>query len=181
MSSLREKLRSLTLGAPQRQMRRVLVTLRDASKPRVLELERDAEGQPKLEQQLDEKKKPKFDDDGKPVMVEVKRLRHPPLLLDDGQPAQVEVREPGLKQRSAIYRAAGITGNEGEGIDMAQLQVEAVVALTYEPGSNVKIYTDADKPALLAQLAGGFVDDIFEVASEVMNVTKAQEETVSKN
>lgn len=179
--SLREKIRGLTLGAPQRQMRRVLVTLRDTSKPRQLEKQLDAEGKPKLEQKLDAKKKPVFaDDTGEKVMVEVERYRHPPLLHEDGKPVQVEVREPGLKQRSAIYRAAGITGTEGEGIDMAQLQVEAVVALTYEPGAgNVKIFTDADKPALLAQLAGGFVDDIFEVASELMNVAK--EEEVSKN
>lgn len=178
--SLRETLRSLTLGAPPRQMRKVLVSLRDATKQRVLEVELDAEGQPKMEPQLDAKKKPVFDDDGLPVMREVKRYRFPKLQLPDGQLAQVEVREPGLKQRAAIYRAAGIApGAESEGIDMAQLQVEAVVALTYEPGTNVKVFADTDKPALLAQLSGGFVDDIFEVASELMN--QAKEEEVSKN
>lgn len=178
--SLRETLRTLTLGAPPRQMRKVLVALRDATKKRVLETELDAECNPKMEPVLDAKKKPVFDDEGKPVMRPVKRYRFPPLALPDGKPAQVEVREPGLKQRSAIYRAAGIApGAEAEGIDMAQLQVEAVVALTFEPGTNVKVFDDRDKPALLAQLSGGFVDDIFEVASELMNAAK--EEEVSKN
>lgn len=179
--SLREKLRSLTLGAPQRQMRKVLVPLRDASQPRVLESELDAEGKPKLEQALDERKRPVFDDDGKPVMREVKRYRHPPLQLEDGTCAVVEVREPGIKLRSAIYRAAGVSSPdvEKEGINVAQLQVEAVIALTYEPGTNVKVFDEKDKPALLAQLAGGFVDDIYEVASELMNAAK--EEEVSKN
>jgi hypothetical protein len=178
--SLRETLRSLTLGAPPRQMRKVLVSLRDATKARVLEVELDAEGQPKMEPQLDTKQKPVFADDGLPVMRQVKRYRFPKLQLPDGQPAQVEVREPGLKQRAAIYRAAGIApGAQSEGLDMAQLQVEAVVALTYEPGTNVKIYADTDKPALLAQLSGGFVDDIFEVASELLN--QAKEEELSKN
>lgn len=180
MSSLREKLRSFTLGAPSRQMRKVLVALRDSTKPRALEVELDAEGKPKLEAELDNRKKPVCDDEGKAVMREVKRYRHPPLQHDDGTKVCVEVREPGLKLRSSIYRAAGIApGAESEGIDMAQLQVEAVIALTYEPGSNVKIFDEKDRQALLAQLSGGFVDDIFEVASDLMNVAK--EEEVSKN
>jgi hypothetical protein len=178
--SLRDKLRGLTLGAPPRQMRKVLVPLRDATKPRLLETELDAEGKPKLEGKTDKKKRPVLDDDGRQVMHEVQRYRYPRLQLEDGSPAQVEVREPGLKQRSAIYRAAGLTAGEESEIDMAQLQVEAVIALTYEPGSsNVKIFDEKDKPALLAQLAGGFADDIFEVAMDLMNAAK--EEEVAKN
>lgn len=180
MSSLRDQLRGLTLGAPPRQMRKVLVPLRDYSLPRVLEIELDEEGKPKLEQALDEKKKKVFDDDGNPVMREVQRYRYPRRTLEDGKPAMVEVREPGLKLRAAIYKAAGVTaGPDGDGIDMAELQVESVVALTYEPGTNVKIFTDADKQALRVQLSGGFVDDIFEIAGPLMNV--AQEDEIAKN
>lgn len=177
MTSERDLLRSLTLGAAPRQMRKKLVPIRDTSRPRVLELELDEEGQPKREQ-VREAGKPVFDDEGKPVMREVKRYRHPQAITIDGRPAFVEVREPGLKQRAAIFRAAGAAGQE-DGIDMAALQVETVVALTYEPGTNVRIFTDADKPALAAQLAGGFVDDIFEVAYPLMN--GAKEEEVEKN
>jgi hypothetical protein len=174
----RELLRRLTLGAPPRQMRKKLVPIRDASRPRVLEVEVDEEGKPKSEPMLDEQRQPLFDEQGAPMMREVKRYRHPPALKDDGSAACVEVREPGLKQRAAIFRAAGVTG-EGAAIDMAALQVETVVALTYEPGTNIKVFTDADKPALAAQLAGGFVDDIFEVAYPLMNAAK--EEEVEKN
>lgn len=178
MSAERDVLRSLTLGAPARQMKRRLVAIRNAAAARVLEVELDEEGKPKLEQVL-EAGKPVFDDEGKPVMREVKRYRHPPAITPDGRPAVVEVREPGLKQRAAIFRAAGVNSGDTSSIDMAALQVETVVALTYEPGTNVKIFTDADKPALMAQLAGGFVDDIFEVAYPLMNAAK--EEEVEKN
>lgn len=177
----RDFLRSVTLGAAPRQFRKKLVVLRDATQTRVLEVDLDEEGKPKLEQALDAKKKPVFDDDGQPVMQQVKRYRYPPRLKDDGSPAMVEVREPGLKLRSAIYRAAGVSSPdvETEGIDMARLQVEAVVALSYVPDTNIKVFDEKDKPALAAQLAGGFVDDIYEVASKLMNVGK--EEEVSKN
>lgn len=175
----RDLLRRLTLGAPQRQMKKRLVVIRDASRPRVLEVELDEEGKPKLEQVLDDVKKLLFDDEGKPVMREVKRYRHPPAIKEDGSVACVEVREPGIKQRAAIFRAAGVSSGEVASIDMAVLQVETVVALTYEPGTNVKVFGDADKPALAAQLAGGFVDDIFEVAYPLMNA--AREEEVEKN
>lgn len=178
--SNRDMLRSLTLGAPPRQMRKRLVTLRDASQPRRPEDELDEEGQPVLEQATDGNGEQLFDETGKPVMRTKQRYRHPPLLLQDGKLAQVEVREPGIKQRAAIYRAAGVSAaGEESKFDMAQLQVETVVALTYEPGTNIKIYSEADKPALLAQLAGGFVDDIFEVAQPLMN--SAKEQDVEKN
>lgn len=175
----RDLLRRLTLGAPPRQMKKKLVAIRDASRPRALEVELDEEGKPKTEPALDDAKKPLFDDEGKPVMREVKRYRHPPATKEDGSAAVVEVREPGLKLRANIFRAAGVSAGDASSIDMAALQVETVVALTYEPGTNVKIFTDADKPALAAQLAGGFVDDIFEVAYPLMNAAK--EEEVSKN
>ncbi len=180
--STRDQLRSLTLGAPARQMRRKLVTLRDATKKRVLEVELDEEGQPVLEPDLDKKKRPILDDAGEPVMREKKRYRYPPLIDSEGKAAQVEVREPGLKIRAAIYRAAGVSAGEESTVDLARLQVETVVALTYEPGdNNTKIFTDADKPALLAQLAGGFVDDIFEVAFPLMNVDEKEREKIEKN
>lgn len=178
----RDQLRSLTLGAPARQMRRKLVTLRDATKKRQFEVELDEEGEPVLEQELDKKKKPVTDDSGEPVMRPKKRYRYPPLLDSEGKVAQVEVREPGLKLRAAIYRAAGVAAGEESSVDLAKLQVETVVALTYEPGDGqTKIFTDADKPALLSQLAGGFVDDIFEVAFPLMNVDDKEKEKLEKN
>jgi hypothetical protein len=178
----RDQLRSLTLGAPARQMRRKLVTLRDATKPRVQEVELDEEGQPVLEQELDKRKRPVTDDAGEPVMVPKKRYRYPPQLDSEGKVAQVEVREPGIKLRAAIYRAAGVSAGEEASVDLAKLQVETVVALTYEPGDGqTKIFTDADKPALLSQLAGGFVDDIFEVAFPLMNVDEKGKKELEKN
>jgi len=179
--SARDSLRSLTLGAPLRQMRTRLVAIRDASQPKRLEPEVDEEGTIVLEQAKDEQGKPLFDDTGKPVMREKKRYRFPPAIdPNTGKPAYVEVREPGLKLRAAIFRAAGLaSAGEDRTIDMAALQVETVIALTYEPGTNVKIFNDADKPALMAQLAGGFVDDIFEVAQPLLNAKDEKE--IEKN
>lgn len=174
----RDFFRSLTLGAPARPFAKKLVPLRDSSKPRVLEVELDEEGKPKLEQERDAKKKLLFDDDGKPVMREVKRYRHPPRVKEDGSPAMVEVREPGIKLRGALYKAAGVTA-DAESFDMAQLQVEAVVALTFVPDTNIKVFDEKDKPQLLAQPSGGFVDDLFEVIQPLMNAAK--EEEVAKN
>lgn len=178
--ALRDFLRAVTLGAPQRQMRRELVKVRDSSKPKVLEVELDEEGKAVLVPLLDEKQKPVFDDDGKPVMKERSRYRYPPRLDDEGKPALIEVREPGLKLRAEIYRAAGLANvGDDRQVDMAALQVSACIALAYEPGSNTKIFSDADRPALMAQLSGGFVDDIFEVAQPLMNA--ADEGDVAKN
>ena len=177
----RDFLRSLTLGSPQRQFRRKLVVIRDASKPRQQEVELDLEGAAVMEPVLDAADKQVFDDAGAPVMREKKRYRHPPLIAEDGKQRHLEVREPSLKQRAAIFRAAGITAANAQkdGFDQAQLQVEAVVALTYEPGTNVKIFDEKDRPSLLAQPAGGFVDDLYDVISPLMNLES--EETTAKN
>jgi hypothetical protein len=176
MSTLeRDLLRQMTLGAPARQMRKKLVPIRDASKPRALEVVLDEEGQPKREPVLDTEKNPVLGDDGQPLTQEVKKYRHPPMLKADGTPVMVEVREPSIKLRASIFKAAGVTGADGEKIDMAELQVETVVALTYVPDTNIKVYTDADKQALRQQLVGGFADDIFEFAYPLMNVSAEEE------
>lgn len=177
MSSLRDKLRSATLGS-RMQFQRVLVPIRDAKQPRRLEADLTPAGEPVLEQVKDERRQPLFDLDGQPVMQPKQRVRHPPLIGDDGQPMLVEVREPTLKQRAAIYRAAGIASANAErdGIDMAALQVEAVIACTFEPGTEVRVFDERDRPALLAQPAGGFCDDLFEVIQPLLNSSEKEAE-----
>ena len=175
MGTMRDHLRSLTLGAPQRQLRRTTVAVRDASKPRVREVELDDAGQPVLEQQVGDDKQPLFDDLGQPVMRQKTRLRHPVALNERGEPELIEVREPTVKQRSAILKAAGAGTDK---YDAAAFQVETVIACSFEPGSNTKLFDEKDRPALLALPAGSFLDDIFEVAVEFMNV---DEEELEKN
>jgi hypothetical protein len=179
----RDLLRSMTLGGERRPFKRKLVPMRDYSKPRALELVLDEEGNPVLEQERDERGEVRVNDRGEPLMRQKQRYRHPVRLRDDGTPACVEVREPSQKQRSDILRAAGAhTIDQAKmttrTLDMAALQVETVIALTYVPGTDIKVFSDADRAALLSQPAGGWPDDIFEVASPLMNV---DEESLEKN
>lgn len=180
MSSLRDELRSLTVGLPTRKARKKLVTLRDPSQPKRREPVYDDVGEPVLVHAKDAHGELKHDDAGAPVMEHEHRLVRPPLLLRDGNPAQVEVREPAVKLRSAILRAAGLDPTNPASFDQARYQTECVIALTYEPGTNVQIYADADRQGLLAQLAGGFLDDIYEAASELMSLD-VDEKAVEKN
>lgn len=179
----RDALRSLTLGAPQRELRRVKVPLRDTTKPKVWELDFDVDGEPVMRQAKDGDE-PRFDASGAPVMEQSRSRRHPRRLNNDGTEAFVEVREPNLRTRNAILKAAtDIDSKSGKvNIDSARLQVETIIALTYEPGSNeVRVFDEKDRQALLNQPAGGFVDDLYEVAHELMNLAGLDEKEIEKN
>lgn len=169
MAITRDLLRSLTLGAPKRAFASRLVTLRDATQPRRAEPELDAAGVPVVETSPEGEERP------------VTRLRHPPLQ-QDGQLVQVEVREPNLKERGAIERAMKVDrSGDLASVDVAALKLELVVRMTYLPGTNTKVFGDADREALGAQPAGGFVDDIFEVAVQLFNAADAEEAGKNSN
>lgn len=181
MSSLRDQLRSLTVGATARKARTKLVTLRDATAPaNVVDVVYGDDGLPVKEQATDAHGELQYDSAGAPVMRVKTRWVRPALLLSDGKEAVVEVREPSVKLRSAILRAAGLDPTDATKFDQARYQAECVIALTYEPGTNVQVFSEADRPALLQQLAGGFSDDIFEAATELMAMN-VDEKELAKN
>lgn len=181
MSSLRDQLRSLTVGATARKARTKLVVLRDATKPAtIVEVVYGDDGHAVQEQATDAHGELMFDASGAPVKREKTRRVRPALLLADGTTAVVEVREPSVKLRSAILRAAGLDPTDPTKFDQARYQAEAVIALTYEPGTNVQVFSEADRPALLQQLAGGFSDDIFQAATELMAMN-VDEKELAKN
>lgn len=168
----RDKLRQLTLGSTRSFTPRKVV-LRDASKPRVLEKVLDENGKVVLEQELDERGEVKFDAEGNEVFVEKERYRHPPLIGEDGGEVFVEVKPPSVKQRGRILELA--MDSKTKLVDPARLQVEAVIALTYAPGTEIKTFDDRDREALLARPTGDFVDDIFEVIGPMLNTEEADE------
>lgn len=97
------------------------------------------------------------------------------VKLPGGQ--SVEVRQPTVKQRAAILRAAGIT-DEKSLSDLGALQVTAVIKCSYVPGTQTLVFDASDKDALLECPAGGYVDQLAGVALRLMNV---EAEAAAKN
>ena len=98
-------------------------------------------------------------------------------LVTINDEAQVEVRQPSVKARGEIFKRAG-AGANGSKVDLAELQVTAVIECTFEPGTPQRVFTDADRAALFDAPAGGFVDQLAEAALELLNVNQ---EDLEKN
>lgn len=89
-------------------------------------------------------------------------------LVDLGNGVVVEVRQPTIKARAAIFRAAKAMSRSAETLELADLQVEAVLRCTFvgdEPA-----FEDADRDSLLGQPPGGWFDTLSEAALEMLNV-----------
>jgi hypothetical protein len=104
----------------------------------------------------------------------------------DGAPLEVEVRAPSVRARGAILRKAGMLAAEKPGGDEKQLlvehmQVEAVLQLSFIPGTNQRVFEEADREAMLEQPAGGFVDQLAEVALPMLNVSDVERKELEKN
>lgn len=102
-----------------------------------------------------------------------------PVLDNDGQPVVVEVRQPTVKDRSAITRAAKAQSGDADKVDTGVLIAEAVIKLSFVPGTDERYFEDADRAALLEQPAGGFVDQVGQVALKLMNF--GSDEVAEKN
>jgi hypothetical protein len=90
-------------------------------------------------------------------------------VVVDGR--EIEIREPTVKDRAAIFRAAKIPGT-GE-FDNARVQVEAVMACAFVPGTQEKVFEVADLDMLLAQPVGGWFDDLQVAAMTFINGSAA--------
>lgn len=104
----------------------------------------------------------------------------------DGTPLEVEVRAPSVRARGAILRKAGMLATEKPGGEAKQLlvehmQVEAVLQLSYVPGTNQRIFEETDREAMLEWPAGGFVDQLAEVALPMLNVADDEKKELEKN
>lgn len=91
----------------------------------------------------------------------------------DGKPLAFEVRQPTVAGRSEILKASGALNQKGGGSEVSNLsalQVRAVIECTFVPGTNDRVYSEADAPVLFSTPTGSYVDTLAEVALELLNV-----------
>lgn len=168
MGALRAAIRKATLGRPAKVVKR-LVPVRDEEQPRVREQVLDENGAPEMRAVMVDGQ-PVLNDDGTAKMEPVTELRHPPLLGDDGQPIMVEVRRPSVSGRGSIMKAAKAASGDRDKLELAELQIEAVLRCSYEPGTDVLVFDEPDRKDLRVRPVGGWVDDLAEAALELLNI-----------
>jgi hypothetical protein len=101
------------------------------------------------------------------------------LFTPKGFDFQVEIREPTVRKRDDIIRSSGATkvpqkGQPAPDFNQGRLVVEAILKCVYVPGTEDLVFGEADRPALLNQRAGGWVDELGEKVLEVMNIEDAK-------
>ncbi len=91
---------------------------------------------------------------------------------------EYEVRAPSVRARSKILTAAGLVDTDdqkGKGkktqADAGKMQVCAVIACTFAPGTDERVFEDADVETLLDDPAGGIVDAVGEHALKFLNAS----------
>lgn len=88
---------------------------------------------------------------------------------------EVEVRQPTVAERGLILDSAGSIDPENPKrvkVDIAKLQVNAVIACCYVSGTDEKVFEEADRDSFLAQPAsrGGWFDELSTAAQRLLNV-----------
>lgn len=111
---------------------------------------------------------------------------------------QLAVRQPTLELKGEIQRAARIdveTDDDAEtkaaakrgkirakvSIDVTRMEALAVIALTYFPGTDVKVFNDVDYKSLVGQVTGGPAAQLGDVAMKLMNSKGLLEEAEKKS
>lgn len=86
------------------------------------------------------------------------------LVTVDGE--EVEVRQLSVRDRLNVYNRSTKNGV----LDPLQFQIWAVISTCYVPGTNEKLFEDADYDGLVDQPTGGFLDQLSEAAINMLNV-----------
>lgn len=113
---------------------------------------------------------------------------------------KLEVRQPSLGARNRVYKAAQISADtESEGdnghsnghgrpknkvqvtFDLGKMQIVAVIACTYFPDTDVKVFSEIDFETLTSQLAGGGIDKLVSAAMDLLNVKQVDAEKKSES
>lgn len=183
MALNRKKLRDSAFNAASaRQFRKLLVPLRDITRPARAEPVLDIDGKPVMEPVLDAEGKPVLDAEGRPTERAKEAPRCPAQLDDEGQPILFEVRQPSVAMRSAILARARVGKAQKSGdpdqVASDELIVECALQLVYLPGSEERVFEEADRSVLKALPVGSFLDNLAEVALPLLNVEGG---TVGKN
>lgn len=107
-----------------------------------------------------------------------------PMVNDDGSPVMIdpdaglervtyEIRQPSIDARSAILTGAGAF-NKSKPTDTLKLQIHALVACAFVPGTDEKIFDVADFDSLKAQPTGSWADELSSVALGFLNVQQSE-------
>lgn len=91
---------------------------------------------------------------------------------------EVEVREPSVETRARILKEAGVQSGDANRLDLAKLQVEAVVVSSFVPGTGERVFDDMDRAAMLALPPGGWLDELSSAAMRFLNL---DEDDIKKN
>lgn len=84
---------------------------------------------------------------------------------------EFEVRQPSNAIRSQILaKSKIISRDQTEEIDIGAMQVWGVIQLTYVPGTDERVFEEADYETLANEPTGGIVDTLSPVITEFLNV-----------
>lgn len=125
------------------------------------------------------------------------------LFLETGKPQselvtykgrQLEVRQPTLELKGEIYRSARMDVEADEepvkkggklkakvSFDMVRLELLAVIACTFFPDTDLKVFNDVDFAPLAKQYAGGAAAQLGDAAMRLMNVKTIVEAAEKKS
>jgi hypothetical protein len=113
----------------------------------------------------------------------------PKFILVEHNGVTLEVRQPTLGERNRVQQSSKVeldaediealadSGNKKKAkkkirfdFDYGRLQINAVIAYTYFPQTDVKVFNEVDVPTLESARAGGGIDKLLEAAMQMQNV-----------
>jgi hypothetical protein len=85
---------------------------------------------------------------------------------------EYEVRQPTVAAHSRAIKAAGLSANPDTGEmrieNVGRMQASLAIACTYTPGTDERVFEDADLEAIMGSPAGGFLASLGQVAQSLM-------------
>lgn len=104
------------------------------------------------------------------------------LADDAGIERTLEVQRPSIARRDVMMKKAGfMPGTPPDKSSMARLQVQALVWCVYLPGTDTRVFDEADEKAIGAFSVGSFLDRLSEEALKAVNVQATVAEEAEKN
>jgi len=103
---------------------------------------------------------------GKAVQFKKKKLK-----LGD---TVIEIRQPSLKGRQVIRDKVmeQVGTEEGKSkFDMLEFQMWSVIYMTFVPGTQDRVFDEADIEIIRNQPAGGFVDQAADICGDFLNLS----------
>lgn len=108
------------------------------------------------------------------------RAHRVPSRLVDVDGVAIEVRRPSIRQRSQILRRGKALGGAQVALDRmdpGEFQVTGLIECCFVPGTDERVFSEADREALLGSPAGAY-DGLTNALMELMSV---DEEELAEN